>query len=272
MEKTAPENIFSDIAALERHLDAYPASPLFARLAAVYIDNNRPAQALKLCLQGIKMHPDYPTGMLMIARAQIMLRQYSDARQTLNGLLRILPSSTAALRLVDRMTELELEYPPYATSSGLFVSQQSVGRDNDRDRRRHWSHQDDILPGIESFVPSRTESPSQFETESFDEPVRPLFDLEALVLRLDGARIPSLPEEDERSESIGTDDDFEEVNLELRPVTETLISIYEQQGRWRESIDGYRRLALRYPERREHFENRIRDIEGKIEKAKSQNQ
>ncbi|MFZ1730348.1 MAG: tetratricopeptide repeat protein [Bacteroidota bacterium] len=270
METTAQIPVFDDIAALERHVAANPASPLFARLASLYIDSNRPAQALKLCLQGIKQHPDYPTGMLMIAKAQIMLRQYGDARQTLSGLLRVLPSCTAALRLVDRMTELELEYPPYATSSGLFISHQSVGRAADRDRREQWSHQDDILPGIESFIPAKAEAAAEPEPVIAAEHTLPTFDLGALALRLEGARIPSLPEEDERHESTGIDEEVEEVNLELRPVTETLITIYEQQGRWRETIDGYVRLSQRYPERREHFENKIREIEGKIENEQSE--
>ncbi len=272
METTAPGNLLDDMPALERHVAAYPASPLFARLASLYIDSNRPAQALKLCLQGIKLHPDYPTAMLTIARAQIMLRQYSDARQTLNGLLRIMPSCTAAIRLIDRMTELELEYPPYAASSGLYIAQQAVGRDADRDRREQWSHQDDILPGIESFVPIKEAVPSPVEEEQAPEPLLPAFDLGALAQRLEGARIPSLPEEDERSESTGVEEEIGEINLELRPVTETLIAIYEQQGRWRESVDGYTRLAERYPERREHFERKIAEIETKLKEEQSKEQ
>lgn len=264
--------MFYDIAALERHLVAYPASPLFARLASLYIDNNRPAQALKLCLQGIKLHPDYPTGLLMIARAQIMLRQYSDARQTLHELIRILPSCTAAVRLIDRMTELELEYPPYAASGGLLVSQHSVTRDAERDRRQQWSHQDDILPGIESFSPPSPSPATVKEAKSEPAPSAPLFDLGALAERLEGARIPSLPEEDERGESTGDDETLEEVNLNLRPVTETLIAIYEQQGRWREAIDGYQRLALKQAGRREYFEGKIRETEAKRDSENSPKQ
>jgi hypothetical protein len=153
-----------------------------------------------------------------------------------------------------------------------LVSQHSVGRDADRDRRRQWSHQDDILPGIESFIPAKSEVQAPLEPDAEAEPMRPSFDFGALAQRLDGARIPSLPEEDERSESTGIDDEVEEVNLELRPVTETLISIYEQQGRWRETIDGYIRLGQRYPERLEHFESKIREIEGRIEQEQSRKQ
>ncbi len=262
MEQHALVNMFDDIAALERHLSAYPASPLFARLASLYIERDRPAQALKLCLQGIRLYPEYPTGMLMIARAQIMLRQYGDARQTLHELLRILPSCTAAQRLFERMKELELEYPPYAATAGSVVAQQKIARGADHDRRQQWSHQDDILPGIERFFPARSAPASAAETAP--EPSPPAFDLGALAQRLEGARIPSLPEEDERNESTGGDGDVEEVNLEMRPVTETLISIYEQQGRLREAIEGYARLARRQPERREYFLQRMKELEARF--------
>jgi tetratricopeptide (TPR) repeat protein len=267
MEQAAQGNMFDDIAALERHLSAHPASPLFARLASLYIDKDRPAQALKLCLQGIRLHPDYPTGLLMIARAQIMLRQYGDARQTLRALLRILPFCPAALRLCERMKELELEYPPYAAAAGSVVAQQKITRETERDPRLQWSHQDDILPGIEKFSRGRT-VPAPVE-ETAPETAPPAFDLGALAQRLEGARIPSLPEEDERSESAGGDGDVEEINLDLRPITETLISIYEQQGRWREALDGYRRLARLQPRRREYFEGKVRELEQRLAKEQS---
>lgn len=251
--------MFDDIAALERHIAANPASPMFARLASLYIDGNRPAQALKLCLQGIKLHPDYPTGLLMIARAQIMLRQYSDARQTLQNLLRILPSCTAALRLSERMTELELEYPPYATAGGAYVARQDMTRGGDADRRQQWSHQDDILPGIESFAPKASKQPGP-EEPPVAQKKAPGFDIGDLARRLEGARIPSLPQEDEFGEITETVPAVETVNLGLRPVTETLIGIYEQQGRLREAIDGYARLAQMHPDRSGYFEAKIREL------------
>jgi tetratricopeptide (TPR) repeat protein len=254
--------MFDDIAALERHIAANPASPLFARLASLYIDGNRPAQALKLCLQGIKLQPDYPTGLLMIARAQIMLRQYSDARQTLQNLLRILPSCTAALRLSERMTELELEYPPYATSGGVYVARQDMTRGSDADRRQQWSHQDDILPGIESFAPKPARQAGPDEPPTVQNP-SPGFDIGDLARRLEGARIPSLPQEDEYNEVAEAAPVVESVNLGSRPVTETLIGIYEQQGRLREAIDGYSRLAQLHPDRRGYFEAKIRELEPK---------
>ncbi|MBR9974539.1 MAG: hypothetical protein KFF77_03080 [Bacteroidetes bacterium] len=253
--------MFDDIAALERHVAANPASPLFARLASLYIDGNRPAQALKLCLQGNRLHPDYPTGLLMTARAQIMLRQYSDARQTLQELLRLLPSCRAAQKLGERMTELELEYPPYAGTATVLISMQEVAREAGADRRLQWSHQDDILPGIEHFA-ARTEAdePPEESGPRITEKVPPLFDLGDLARRLEGARIPALPEEREEESQADEAPPTEEINLGSRPVTETLAAIYEQQGRLQEAMEGYQRLAILQPGHRQQFEAKVQEL------------
>ncbi|MBR9976874.1 MAG: tetratricopeptide repeat protein [Bacteroidetes bacterium] len=262
--------MFDDIAALEQHLDAHPASPLFARLAALYMERNRPAQALKLCLQSIKRYPDYPTGLLMIARAQVMLRQYSDARQTLRELLQLLPSCAAALQLLDRMTELELEYPPYTATAGLLIARHNPTRETAQDRRVQWSRQDDIIPGMEYFPSGGTDEIPESESDTGDAApsARPFgdsssgMDLAALAQRLEGARISSLPEEE--TEDSGVEDKaIETINLDARPVTETLVEIYIQQGRWQEAIDGYSRLAQRHPERRDYFEQCVAEVEQK---------
>ncbi|MDT8323914.1 MAG: hypothetical protein RRA94_07390, partial [Bacteroidota bacterium] len=73
MQNSTHDGILSDVAALERHMAAHPASPLFTRLASAHLGGNRPAQALKVCLQGLRHHPEYASGLLLIARAQVML-------------------------------------------------------------------------------------------------------------------------------------------------------------------------------------------------------
>jgi tetratricopeptide (TPR) repeat protein len=267
MQQSSQGTTSPDLAPLERKLAAQPASPLFARLAAGYIANNRPAQALKICLQGMRSYPDYPTGLLMIAKAQVMLRQYSDARETLHELLRLLPGCPAAMALMERMQELELEYPPYTAVGGSHFATTSVERDaSGAAARRQWSRQDNILP---DFEPPKHPAPETAGPEREDTPKEPAeveyFDLVSLASRLESARIPALPEEETASVEEVSADGIDEVNLEVRPVTETLISIYVQQGKLREAIDAYRRLADRHQDRRAEFEEKIRDLETRIE-------
>lgn len=333
------DHIAPDIPTLERRLAAQPASPLFARLAAGYIDANRPAQALKTCLQGMRRYPEYPTGLLMIARAQVMLRQYSDARETLHELLRILPACRAATALLDRMKDLELEYPPYTASAGSYFVQVGLGRDADVERSEQFSRQDDILPDFEirrhGFGHERDASADEAEqtapsgrshsdasagrdaaaegsmpknaaagsaestpkdastdaagnalqdaegaTDTTDAEEADInaatasagafsgFDLANLASRLENARIPALPEDESPEEEPREDEvDVESVNLDARPITETLIDIYIQQGKIREAIDALQRLAVRHPDRREEFTTKIRTLEQRLDDA-----
>lgn len=261
MQNSTRDSLLSDSASLERHLAAHPASPLFTRLAATHLAADRPAQALKICLQGMRFHTEYASALLLIARAQVMLRQYSDARQSLHDLLRIQPVCPAADALRERMTELELEYPPYTAVAGSAFARMPVERADKGEEK--WSRKEDILPGFEA--PRHTAEQSANDAESGVEEAAPMsgLDLAGLASRLETARIPALPEEEESAEqedALGV----EEVNLEVRPVTETLVSIYVQQGRLREAIDGYRRLAARYEDRRDEFESIIRELESRL--------
>ncbi|MCB2204779.1 tetratricopeptide repeat protein [bacterium] len=259
--------ILTDIPGLERHVAAQPASPLFARLASAYINANRPTQALKVCLQGLRYHPGYPTGLLLTARAQVMLRQYSDARQSLRELLRILPVCPAAQALMERMKELELQYPPFTAVAGSSFAETPVERIGEREEK--WSRKEDILPGFEV---RRRESETIAESDPANEPLPSTggtLDLAGLASRLETARIPALPEEDmqEEVEEAGHAE-IEEVNLEGRPVTETLIMIYVQQGKLREAIDAYRRLAAVNENRRAEFEEKISQLELQLQQQR----
>ena len=54
---------------LERIVSGRPSSPLFARLAALYLAEGDHGHALALCEPGLRTHPDYPSGLLIAAKA-----------------------------------------------------------------------------------------------------------------------------------------------------------------------------------------------------------
>lgn len=88
-------------------------------------------------------------------------------------------------------------------------------------------------------------------------------DLERLAARLESARIPIMP--DAAAEQVAPPDAApqrpDRVNLQARPVTETLAAIYVQQGRIEEALAAYRVLAVRHPERIDEFARRIAELE-----------
>jgi tetratricopeptide (TPR) repeat protein len=240
---------------LERRITEYPSSPVFLRLAALLLEMERPEQALKHCLLGIKRFPEHPTALLLMARAQVLLRQYNDARETLRLLLASVPGSIAARQLLEKIPELELSYPPAVASA---LDSFHAPRREPQHRTR-WSRQDNILPDLP--VVAAAASPPHTD----DEPTVPvpLLDLSQLAARLENARIPALPS-DLDVDTPDDDNEIETVNLQLRPQTETLARIYSAQGRYREAIDAFRSLSGLHPDRAAEYEQIIRELERKL--------
>lgn len=87
-------------------------------------------------------------------------------------------------------------------------------------------------------------------------------DLERLAARLESARIPIMPDATEPVPAPETGAPRpDQVNLQARPVTETLAAIYEQQGRIEEALAAYRVLSVRHPDRIDEFARRIAALE-----------
>jgi tetratricopeptide (TPR) repeat protein len=240
---------------LERRITEYPSSPVFLRLAALLLEMQRPEKALKHCLLGLKRFHDHPTAFLLMARAQVLLRQYNDARESLRTLLASVPGSIAARQLLEKIPELELAYPPAVTTA---LDSLAAPRRETHEKTR-WSHQTDILPELPLVsTPASPQPPEEDPTVSV-----PLLDLSQLAARLENARIPALP--NDLDEDIPDEDnDIEAVNLQLRPQTETLARIYSSQGRYREAIDAFRSLSGLHPERAAEFQQTIRELEQKL--------
>jgi len=236
-------------------------TPLFAKAAHEYLQKDDPAQALKIALEGLKHFPEYPTGLLIAAEAHVMLRHFSDARQLLLQLLRSVPACRAAEVLLDRIVELEVEYPPRDRRAEPVVQPDPIEEWNPRKRRnRNWSRADELIPGMVA-------EPSQPMVEiPMDEEVRNdlqesgsgLF-LERLAEQLEHARIPLIPD-DAESDAPDAQDTLR-AGMQKLPATETMAKIYAQQGNYEAAIQTYLLLSERFPDRKTDFALRIADIE-----------
>ena len=100
------ETVQQKIQSLEQHLTSQPRSPLFAQLAAYYLDAGRSRDALDLCDRGLSHYPFYSTGHLIKGKVLLDLKMTAEARRefefvrdlfpgldTLKQLLRDLPSN-----------------------------------------------------------------------------------------------------------------------------------------------------------------------------------
>ncbi|MBC7188226.1 MAG: tetratricopeptide repeat protein [Calditrichaeota bacterium] len=89
---TTPSHIAQDIIReLEPILARHPDSMRFARLADAYIAIGRPDKAVELCEQGLKHHPRYVTGRLVLAKAFLAQHEHTKALHALKSLLDLDP-------------------------------------------------------------------------------------------------------------------------------------------------------------------------------------
>jgi tetratricopeptide (TPR) repeat protein len=66
---------------LEEHLKKHPDSLLFARLADAYLKNKRTSEAIQVCEEGIKKHPYYVTGHMMLGKCYLANKMYDYAEK-----------------------------------------------------------------------------------------------------------------------------------------------------------------------------------------------
>ncbi len=253
---------------LREHVQSNPGSPLFARLADEYLEMGNPGEALKVLLEGLRTHPDYVTAHFILAKTYLSLRRYRDAREELNMVVRMLPTCVPAYELLERSRELELNYPPVDV---VEIEETTVPEPDEevpslRRKGRRKSDRKDLIPGEELFTspghrslapPLKKAPPAASRVESMSTTL----DIESLATSLENARIPVIRESDlipEKSEP-----EEQKVDLEKRPVTETLAKIYIQQEKYKEAIIEYERLIMKNPERTEYYRSKIRELKRK---------
>ena len=253
---------------LREHVQSNPGSPLFARLASGYLEMGNPGEALKVLLEGLRTHPDYVTAHFVLAKTYLSLRRYRDAREELNMVVRMLPTCAPAYELLERSRELELNYPPVDVVEIEETPVPEPGEEVPDVRRkgRRKSDQKDLIPGEELFTKpgSRSLSPPTKKDPaalSNVESISTMLDIETLATSLENARIPVIKESDLLPAS--EEPEEPEVDLEKRPVTETLAKIYIQQEKYKEAIIEYERLIMKNPERAEYYRSKIRELKRK---------
>lgn len=99
-EILAEINLISQIQQIETRLATDPDSIRFAQLADAYLGIGNFDQAIELCEQGLKMHPQYDTGMLVLTKSYYLSGNKKKAREILQDFLISHPASLAGHKLL----------------------------------------------------------------------------------------------------------------------------------------------------------------------------
>lgn len=79
------------LAKLEKAYRRNPDSPLFARLADLYLKRGKTDEALEVCLRGCQHFPDYATGFMVLAQCYEVRGSIEQARDAIDQSLRLDP-------------------------------------------------------------------------------------------------------------------------------------------------------------------------------------
>ena len=89
-----------DIEFLAQKMSDNPQSPLFARLADLYIGKEKAVEAVKLTEEGIKLFPNYYAGYIVLGKSHLALNEFSKAITAFEKALELSPFNQNVAKLL----------------------------------------------------------------------------------------------------------------------------------------------------------------------------
>jgi tetratricopeptide (TPR) repeat protein len=223
-----PENAsLPELSPMEAKVAANPASPLFARVASSYLQQGKALEAMELCNQGLKAHPHYAAGHLILGKCYEAVGRSIEALLEYRRALKILPDNPSLQRLMHDIEQREKE------SFAAFAEE----------RAKQLHARKDTLTVDEYIADESGEKEST---------------VEFLLKRLQATKQASsvAGREGERG---GVEKRPEIPAGSI--VTPTLAEIYASQGEYDEAVEAYRVLIGQRPDEVERYEKRIAQLE-----------
>jgi tetratricopeptide (TPR) repeat protein len=115
-----------DIDFLSQRLSDNPQSPLFARLADLYLSKNQSSEALKLCETGVQAYSSYATGFVVLGKCYLALNENSKAKLAFTQAMHLSPFNQVARKLLSEIVSAADESPESAVGESSAASSPST--------------------------------------------------------------------------------------------------------------------------------------------------
>ena len=264
------------IAKLEKAFRRDPDSPLFARLADLYLKRGRIERALELCQKGCASFPEYATGFIVLSKCYEKRGALEDAREAMGQALRLDPENPGGYKrlahLFEQLGVTTLALQSLRQAAYLDPFDASLAERIDRFASR--THQ--VAPTPEPKGTKRFADTSSNSRQAAPEPEKSVASAAPEALAAEAAQpqalSPPKPPED-RDELYGDSNDSELLRLlqeieeeepaptepptppasepiapkSKRIATMTLAEIYTTQGLTQKAIETYRELLEQEP-------------------------
>ncbi len=114
-----------DIDFLYQRLSDNPQSPLFARLADLYLSKNQSSEALKLCETGVQAYSSYAAGYVVLGKCYLALNNNSKAKLAFTQAMHLSPFNQVARKLLSEIVSAADESPESAGGESSAASSPS---------------------------------------------------------------------------------------------------------------------------------------------------
>lgn len=199
-------------------------APSFAHDAARHLLDGDIHRAMELCTRGVAAFPHYATGYFVLGKCYEALGRTVESLVEYRRALSILPDNLEVQQEVKHAEEKEQkEFQKFA-----------------KEQEKKLEGKKEPVP-VEQFL---SRQPTSEESA-----------IEYLAKRLQDAKRM------QPNASPTSEPDPVQPGSEQRFVTVTIAEIYASQGAFNESINAYQEILKRYPEEKERFEKRIRELE-----------
>jgi tetratricopeptide (TPR) repeat protein len=292
-----------DIDFLSQKLSDNPQSPLFARLADLYLAKNQSAEALKLCEAGVQTYSSYATGYVVLGKCYSALNENSKARLAFTQALHLAPFNQLARKLLEEIplttdepiptqeieaadttpptaeTAVQEESLPVQNADEPQLSIETIAEVPVEEEAAQESVQQTEteivetppvepaqLPGVDEYIQQHSLNAGTEEAMSLDE----YLDQAAAPIAPEPTELDSLATQLENAGRIVPQEPEpslspeESAPLDSIVITPTLAEIYASQGEYGAAIQAYEILIYSKPNERERFEKRISELQAKL--------
>ncbi len=236
MEKPASK-IFSDKVKLIYEYNK--KSPLFVRAAYLEIGNDNIDDAVFILRQGLKLYPENPVAILLLARANALMGKKELAAKLIRKGSNLIHSNETYNFYMEELDTLEKRSTvPGSPREKIFFNENADSKKSENF----------VLP-----TAKENEEGKLKETEAIENR------LEQLAKNIASAKLP--PPGDEKNVETRSLERLSENNL---IVSETLAQIYVSQGQYNEAIKVFTNLIKMQPGKTDYYSDKIEEIKLKF--------
>ncbi len=157
-----------DIEFFAQKMSENPQSPLFARLADLYIGKEQAVEAVKLSEEGIKLFPKYYAGYVVLGRAHLALKEFSKANSSFEKALELSPFNQTVAKLLQLVPNKSDEST--RTTDENYFSQPSLSTDDQPEpNQESFEHEQTVSSNVpDNLYPTNSE---EFSGSIYDQPI-----------------------------------------------------------------------------------------------------